>query len=589
MKLTGLMRSLIAFSVFASVLCAPLQAQPEPLGDYAGVLGDSLHVKLHIRAANGTLSGTVDSVDQGAMGLVASDFHVEDGKLSFSVPVVGGKWTGTIADGGATLAGTWSQGQPLPLTFNRDEFVPAAKPSAVDGVWLGPGLQSMRVQITVKSDAQGHERCTLDGIDQDIFGQECANVVFAGLDFSFEVPGIIAGRYAGKLSADGNSLSGTFTNRRNQAATLNMTRQEKALTPQPPVMSDAIAPVSVQGMQSTLDRDFAPALAGGSLAPVRQIGVTIGVWQHGVRRVFAYGTAKPDSIYEIGSVTKTFTGLILAAMIGEGQVKLDQPVRELLPAGTVAKPEGREILLLDLVTQHSGLPRMPDNFKPTDQDNPYADYGTVQMYEFTRQHGVARPSDAGFVYSNFGFGLLGQALVNRAGISYEALLKQEITLPLGMKDTTVTLNPAQQSRFITGHDPLHQPAHAWDLVAFAGAGAIRSTADDLLNYVQAQLHPEKLPAAARSLAAAIRLSHELRDSGPPSMHIGFAWLHEDDTGTYWHDGGTGGYSSYVFFNPDEDAAGVVLVNTTLGPRGSLANVIGQHIAQRFAGKPAIEP
>lgn len=104
--------------------------------------------------------------------------------------------------------------------------------------------------------------------------------------------------------------------------------------------------------------------------------------RNGVRRVFAYGTARPDSAFEIGSITKTFTGLILAQMIEHGKVQLDAPVRELLPAGTVAKPQGREITLLDLVTHHSGLPRMPDNVHPADPNDPYADYLATDLYAF---------------------------------------------------------------------------------------------------------------------------------------------------------------------------------------------------------------
>src|ERR1019366_6607426 len=103
--------------------------------------------------------------------------------------------------------------------------------------------------------------------------------------------------------------------------------------------------------------------------------VSIAVVEHGVRSVFSYGTAKADSIFEIGSISKTFTGLILSQMQQQGKVKFDEPVRELLPPGTVAKPAGDEITLLDLATQHSGLPPLPDNFKAADPSNPYADYG----------------------------------------------------------------------------------------------------------------------------------------------------------------------------------------------------------------------
>ena len=169
-----------------------------------------------------------------------------------------------------------------------------------------------------------------------------------------------------------------------------------------------------------------------------------------MKRVFAYGTAQPDSLFEIGSITKTFTGLILARMIAEQKVTLDEPVRALLPPGTVAKPEGSEITLLDLVTQHSGLPRMPDNFHPANPENPYADYHAANLYEFLTKHGVAKPSGASFLYSNLGFGLLGQALADRARMTYPELLKSQIIDPLQLRDTVVALSPEQQHRYFRG-------------------------------------------------------------------------------------------------------------------------------------------
>src|SRR5580698_6373158 len=153
-------------------------------------------------------------------------------------------------------------------------------------------------------------------------------------------------------------------------------------TAPPAVAQDpAMAPVKVADMQSVMKGDLERALESGALGPSTAAGLTIGIVQHGERRVLVFGTAKPDSIYEIGSLTKTFTGLILAQLVEQGRVKLDEPVRQLLPAGTVAKPTGTEISLLDLTTQHSGLPRMPGNFKPANSDNPYADYGAANLYQ----------------------------------------------------------------------------------------------------------------------------------------------------------------------------------------------------------------
>ena len=168
--------------------------------------------------------------------------------------------------------------------------------------------------------------------------------------------------------------------------------------------------------------------------------IVVGVVKHGERRVFAYGTAHPDSIYQIGSITKTFTGLLLAQMVVEGKVRLDEPVRELLPAGMVRKPAGREITLRDLATHRSGLPPMPDDFNPRRFPTlaaGYAGYHAADLYAYLARRGVAREADPPFVYSNLGFSLLGEALRAQTDISNPDLIAQRITGPLGMRDTAM--------------------------------------------------------------------------------------------------------------------------------------------------------
>ncbi|HTT60704.1 MAG TPA: serine hydrolase domain-containing protein [Bryobacteraceae bacterium] len=355
-----------------------------------------------------------------------------------------------------------------------------------------------------------------------------------------------------------------------------------APTAPPPRYDPAIPPVSAEEIQTVLDRDLTPALHGenGALAPGTHAGLSIGVLKHGVRRVFSYGIAQPDWLFEIGSITKTFTGLVLAQMVVEGKVRLDEPVRELLPAGTVAKPQGTEITLLDLITHHSGLPRMPDNFAPADADNPYADYHVANLYAYVAAHGVTKRGTRPFLYSNLGVGLLGQALANRAGMRWADLVKTEITGPLGMRDTVVSVTPEQNRRFIQGFDGLHHPAHAWDIDGLAGAGALRSTAGDMLTYLDAELHPEN----AGPLAAAIRGSQVLHADANPGTRIALAWVYEPDAG-YGHGGATGGYTSSAFFDPKRDDAAVVLFNTE--ELTGFAGRLGEHIRQRLAGQPAM--
>lgn len=471
----------------------------------------------------------------------------------------------------------------------------AQNPPRVDGVWLGTleaGGAKLRIQLHVTSDAAGKESCSLDSLDQGSMGLPCDNVKLEGNQFSFDVP-VIRAHWAGTLSEDGNQLNGTFTQRPGNVP-LSLTRQAAAIAPEkpkPPKYDDAMAPVSLNQLKAVLDRDLAEALQHGALSPETGGGVVIGVIEHGARQIFVYGDAKQNSIFEIGSISKTFTGLILAQMVEQHKVTFEEPVRELLPPGTVNKPELPEITLLDLATQHSGLPRMPDNFHPANPEDPYADYGARNLYEFIAKHGVLKPANAGFAYSNLGMGLLGQALSNRAGTSYPNLLKTEVTAPLGMSDTVVDLSREQEARFETGHTAEHRPAHPWKLDALAGAGAIRSTASDMLTYLEAELNP---PAAKHSggpagatIGNALQLSQELRADVAPGMKIALAWLYEEATGNYWHNGGTGGFSSYAFFNPKQDYAAVVLFNTTIGKNGSYADRLGEHISERLSGKRAI--
>ena len=416
-------------SVFLYTVAAMAQT-PKLVGDYSGTLGP-LHLRLHLKtAAAGAIEGSLDSVDQGAMGLPGANFQLEGKALSFDVPSVGGKWQGTVSDDAATLTGSWSQGQEIPLVFHRDQPLAAAeKPSPVDGIWLGTlsvGGGSLRVQIQVKSDRAGKLSCSLDSLDQGAMDLACENVRLDGNRFSFEVPAV-KGSWSGTLSEGGNELAGTWS----QVAPLPLRFTRQTSLAKPKVPEPPMPPVPLADLKAVLDRDLAVALKDGALSPSTGGGVVIGVVQHGARRILTYGPVQEDSILEIGSVSKTFTALMLAQMVVQHKVKLDEPVRELLPAGTVAKPEGAEITLLDLAIQHSGLPRMPDNFQNVDLRDPYVNYRPADLYQYVAKHGLAKPPDATFNYSNLGLGLLGQALADRAATTYPDLLKTLVTEQIG--------------------------------------------------------------------------------------------------------------------------------------------------------------
>ena len=471
---------------------------------------------------------------------------------------------------------------------------PAPAPPSAGGIWLGtlhPGPHGLRLQLRLDL-AKTPPGCSLDSLDQDTTGIPC-NVTVTGASLSVDVP-LVHGTLAGTVSDDGNTLNAHWT--QGAPSPLVLTRQASAIEPPKPpepTLDPAMPPVDVAHLKDVLDKDLTAALASGELAPGTEGGVTIGVVEHGVRRIFVYGTAKPDAVFEIGSITKTFTGLILAQMVAQKKARLDEPVRALLPAGTVAAPaSGPEITLLDLSAQRSGMPRLPDNFKPADMTNPYADYDRKALFAFVASHGVALPAKPKLGYSNLGVGLLGTALAERAGATYEALLRKEVTGPLGMRDTVITLTPPLRARLAPGHDGAHKPARPWDQDALAGAGAIRSTAADMLTYLEAQLHPDRLPKAARAtpegktLAAAIAASHLPQGEAGEGQHIALNWFRDDASGSLWHNGATGGYSAFALFNPEKDFALVVLLNTSNGKRMYIDD-LGRHVEQRLAGKPAV--
>ena len=356
--------------------------------------------------------------------------------------------------------------------------------------------------------------------------------------------------------------------------------------PAPAITFDsAIAPVDAAGLQSVMDRDLEQALKTGPLAPGTGGGAAIGVWKHGVQRLFAYGAARPDSIFEIGSVSKTFTAVLLGQLATQGKVTLDEPLRELLPPETVVPPSGVEITLRDLATHQAGLPRMPNNLHPASALNPSAGYTTGDAYAFMKYWGVTKAPVAPFAYSHLGFGLLGDALAYRAGRSFADLVRSEITEPLGMRDTVLQLSAEQRERAIAGYAAPQRIADGIDPDAMSGAMGIRSTAGDLLRYLVANLHPETIVNAG-TLQAALTTTHELRTNVMPGWRMGLAWFYDSDTGTWFHGGATAGFTSYAFFQPKNDCAAVILTN---GNPDAFAvyNVLAEHVRARLSGEPAI--
>jgi len=299
-------------------------------------------------------------------------------------------------------------------------------------------------------------------------------------------------------------------------------------------------------------------------------GIVVGLLDtDGNRRVVAVGVPA-DRVFEIGSITKVFTGSMLAGMVADGSVRLDDPVAKFLPASVrVPARNGRQITLVDLATQSSGLPRLPANLAPRDSSNPYADYTVAQMYAFLSSYELPRDPGQTYEYSNLGVGLLGHALALKAGMSYEDLVRRRILSPLGMRETAITLSPALRARVAPGHDTEGNVVPNWDLPTLAGAGALRSTVQDMLTFLAANLDS----------TGVFRQTHLSRHAaGNANMTIGLGWhilTRPGGTTITWHNGGTGGYRSFTGFDAARRVGVVVLTNANIG-----ADDIGFHLLDR---------
>jgi serine-type D-Ala-D-Ala carboxypeptidase/endopeptidase len=293
------------------------------------------------------------------------------------------------------------------------------------------------------------------------------------------------------------------------------------------------------------------------------VGIVAGIIEPNGPRLVTYGnlamgdprTVDGDTIFEIGSITKVFTSLLLADMVSRKEVNLHDAAAEYLP-GNVRMPErsGKSITLLDLSTHSSGLPRVPGNLKPKDPANPYAGYSVDDLYEFLSSYPLPRAPGSEVEYSNLGAGLLGHLLARRAGTDYESLVRSRITEPLGMPDTGITLSSSMKQRMATGHNALLVPVSNWDVPTLAGAGALRSSANDMLTFLEAFLGYKESP-----LAPAMKAMLEVRRPvGKTGFEIGLGWSILGEI--VWHDGGTGGFCSFVGYHPEERVGAVVLSN-----------------------------
>ena len=296
--------------------------------------------------------------------------------------------------------------------------------------------------------------------------------------------------------------------------------------------------------------------------------IIIGIVDEKGKQYYSYGyvsdkakvAPKKYTLYEIGSVSKVFTGLALAMAATEGKLKLDDPLNAHLPEGVKLKDyEGKPILLKHLSNHYSGIPRLPDNMPFSDPLNPYADYDRELLWEFLNKHELSRAPEATYEYSNLAVGLLGTLLADQKGKSYDELIFEEISSKLDMKDTRVQLNEDQKLRLSPGHDGNKQVKN-WDLNCLEGAGAIRSSASDMLNFLmyQMEMYPSSLSRAMKLGQKGTAALGNEKDSVALGWHI----KHGEGSKIIWHNGQTGGYHAFLGFDKAKKKGVVVLSNST---------------------------
>lgn len=309
-------------------------------------------------------------------------------------------------------------------------------------------------------------------------------------------------------------------------------------------------------------------------------GIVVGIVSPQGRRLIRYGKpglddARPlngDTVFEIGSITKVFTSLLLSDMIKKGEVALNDPVAMYLPPG-VKVPEwnGHKIALVDLATQTSGLPFFPTDFPLVDADpaavaGESAGYSIERLFRFLSGCELLHDIGVHWEYSNLGVGLLGLALARRADTDYASLVRSRITGPLGMEATAIAVTRKMKARLAIGYDSKLLPAPVTNWPAFEGAGSLRSSANDLLILLSAFLgtKPSALLPALTAMLETRRPSDDWLAYLGGQQALGWWVIGSGDEAIIAHAGETMGFSGSIALNIKTGIGVVVLANGATG-------------------------
>jgi len=341
-----------------------------------------------------------------------------------------------------------------------------------------------------------------------------------------------------------------------------------------PIATSAIEdqPAVVPSAQKSIDKDdfFVDSIANAYMKQQNTQSLAIGIVKNGQSKTYFFGESAngnqtlptKNSIYEIGSLSKIFTAIILSNLVEEGTITLDQPISLFLP-DTLKKNEDLSKITFQMLANHtSGLPRLPDNLekvKGYSTNDPYKSYDKKALYSYLATFKNKKSPGEEYEYSNLGYAVLGDIICDIYKKSYDQIVKDIICKPLDMNNTFQVLDPKRKDTFKV-YNKDGQEVPSWSFDAFSAAGGLKSSLEDLLKFANAQFKMPQTP-----LENAMANTRLFTFFLPPDTDLGLAWHMNllDDLTVYWHNGGTAGSSSYLALCPDKKSAVVILSNSAI--------------------------
>ncbi len=307
------------------------------------------------------------------------------------------------------------------------------------------------------------------------------------------------------------------------------------------------------------------------------VGVAVGVMRPGgEKEAYFFGEKvkgagnRPDAntLFEIGSITKTMTATVLADMVVKGEIGLDDAVADYLPEITnFPNYDGEEISFKHLANHTSSLPRLPDNLlnENFDENQPYLNYTKELMFEFLDGYTLPRPIGSQEEYSNLATGLLGFTVAKIKGESLDRLF-QRIVFDPGKMTNACSIIPPNYENIAQPYDENRDPVQIWNMSeATLGAGGVKATMNDMFGFLEANLG-----RGNSDLRDALALSHQTTQTLNEPFTVGLAWNNiykaEDHTTLTWHNGGTAGTVSVIGFVRELDMGFVLMFNTEIVDR-----------------------